>query len=137
VFYPADALRTVHELVRHLPDHFLQNPSGRDVLRQFYHLFPLRVALLIQEFAGLAVTPWILLRRVYPKAEEIVATFRDNTRYDRFRGHYLSVTDVEEGVLDDDDLPVDFDANQILQSVHLVPYLQNLDSAALRVDESI
>jgi autophagy-related protein 9 len=133
VFYPADALRTVHDLVRHLPPHFIENPGGRTVLRQFYQLFPLRVVLLLQEFAGLLITPWILLRRVYPNAQQIVETFRNNTHYDEFRGHYFATKDLEEG--EEEDIPIDTD--QILQSVHLVPYLQNLDSAALRVEESI
>jgi hypothetical protein len=37
---------------------------------------------------------------------------------------------------DDYTPPTDFD-NSVLQSVHLVPYLQNLDTAMLRVEESI
>lgn len=138
VFYPADALATVHELVRHLPDHFLEEPGSRIVLQQFYHLFPLRVALLLQEFAGLVVTPWMLMRRVYPNAHLIVETMNANTRWDSLRGHYVG-GDLEEG----DDLnaavPMDFDERSVktLQSVHLVPYLQNLDTAMLRVDEEM
>jgi len=140
VFYPGDALRTVHELVRHLPPDFLENPGGRDVLTHFYQLFPLRVVLLLQEFAGLLVTPWLLLTRVYTNADHIVETFRANTEYDQFRGDYLRTTDLEEGstgLEDDDNPPVDFYGPDILQSIHLVPYLQNLDSAALRVEESL
>ena len=138
VFYPRDALQTVKELVRHLPSHFMENPGGRNTLRHFNHLFPLRVLLLIQEFAGLLVTPWILLRRVYPNAERIVQVYQDNTRYDELRGHYLSTNHIEEAQTpEEEDLVVDFDERTVLQSIHLVPYLQNLDTAMLRVDESI
>lgn len=134
VFYPRDALTVVHNLVRHLPPHFMEDPSSRTVLQQFYQLFPLRVVLLVQEFAGLVVTPWLLLRRVYPNAQLIVDTFHANTRWDQLRGHYIAA-DLEEGEAEDDEVPVDLDERKVLQSVHLVPYLQNLDTAMLRVDD--
>lgn len=75
IFYPKEALEVVAVLVRRLPDHFLTNAGSAKVLNQFQHLFPLRVTLLLMEFAGVIITPWILLFRVRPKSDSIVDFF--------------------------------------------------------------
>jgi hypothetical protein len=75
IFYPKEALEVVAVLVRRLPEHFLTNPGSANVLSQFQHLFPLRVTLLLMEFAGVIITPWILLFRVRPKCNDIVNMF--------------------------------------------------------------
>jgi hypothetical protein len=137
VFYPQSALQVVHELVRHLPAHFIRNSGERNVLHEFYQLFPLRLVILLKEFAGLLITPFVLMKRIYPNAEQIIETFHMHTRCDNLRGEYYygQVDDIDG--FQEEDVPLDFDERSVLNSIHLVPYLQNLDTAVLRAEQSI
>ncbi len=126
VFYPGDALHVVYELTRRLPPHFLDSPGSQIVLRQFYQLFPLQIYLLMLEFIGLVVTPWILLRRIYPKAELIVKAVHDNLQFTESKHFFLGL-DIEQG--GNLESVADFEENVVLRSANLVPYLQRLDAA--------
>jgi autophagy-related protein 9 len=124
VFYPGDALQVVYSLTRRLPIHFVDNPGAQRTLKQFNQLFPLQILLLIQEFVGLLVTPWILLRRIYPKAENIIDSVKLHMQHTPEK-HYFFGLDLEHGVAES---VADFKEHEVLRSEQLVPFLQRLDT---------
>lgn len=75
IFYPNDVMEVIQVIVRRLPEDFLHNAGSRKVLGEFCQLFPLRISLLLIEFAGVFVTPYILLARIRPKCFAIVDFF--------------------------------------------------------------
>lgn len=128
VFYPKDALHVVYELTRRLPAHFMNNAGSQKVLTQFYQLFPLQIYLLVLEFVGLIITPWILLKRIYPNADKIVKSVHDNLHYTDSRHFYLGL-DVEQAA--GMESVADYKEDVVLRSENLVPYIQKLDTAAM------
>ena len=137
VFYPKDALIVVRDLVRHLPEEWIENAGSQQTLYGMYRLFPLRLTLFAQEFIGLFVTPWFLLTRIRRDSHLIVECMVRHLYYDEDRHAYISseteVTgDIEEAI---QSLPAmestesEVDAFELLQSVELVPYLRNLNHA--------
>lgn len=123
VFYPKDALHVVYELTRRLPVHFMENPGSKLVLSQFHQLFPLQIYLLFLEFIGLVATPWILLWRIYPKAEEIVKAVRDHVQFTESKQFFMGLDLEQAGVSES---VTDFKEDVVLRSENLVPYLQRL-----------
>lgn len=75
IFYPKEALEIVKIIVRKLPEHFVPQAGSVVVFEQFRQLFPLRITQLLLEFAGVIVTPYILLTRIRPRAYDIVNFF--------------------------------------------------------------
>jgi autophagy-related protein 9 len=124
VFYPGDALQVVYTLTRRLPTHFMNKPGGQKTLKQFYQLFPLQILLLLQEFVGLIVTPWILLRRIYPKTSEIIDSVKIHVQHTPEK-HYFFGNDIEQGPMES---MADFKEQDVLRSEQLVPFLQKLDT---------
>lgn len=130
VFYPQEALEVVYKLTRRLPHHFLQQPGTRNTLTQFKQLFPLQVWLLVLEFCGLIVTPYILLRRIYPKVPQIIDAIHDQMQYNDILQHHFVPFDLESGGPDAatlDESVTDYKEAEVLRSAALVPYLQHLD----------
>lgn len=105
VFYPDEALARVHQLVRRLPEDMVANAAHKRSVVHFRQLYPLRVYLLLVEFASLVLTPLVVLPRVYRAADRIV----DAVAEMQARG---DPTDTEDPVL---------------ASRHLVDYLQQYD----------
>jgi len=107
-------------LVRRLPEHFIPNAGSAKVLNQFQHLFPLRVTLQLMEFAGVIVTPWILLFRVRPKCNEIVEMFYATTDNGGTDNGTNGTDGTENGA--------DFDSS-LLQSAVIVENIRRLEKA--------
>jgi autophagy-related protein 9 len=112
IFYPHEALESVQLVVKKLPVHFVSNANSSIVLHQFQELFPLRVTQLLLEFVGVVMTPWILLKRIRPNSEAIVAMFRG-----------LSLVDVDHN---DINPPDDFDFS-VLQSKEIIQNVIKFD----------
>ena len=129
VFYPRAALEVVHEIVRKLPPHFLENANTKHVNRQFRQLYPLRVVTLLQEFFGLLVTPYIMLSRVRPAAQQIIDCVQNSIEYSQLLHFH---TDGAAAAADCSGSAAatgaaDYDEDAVLRSEHLVPHLRKLD----------
>lgn len=131
VFYPQQALNVVYKLTRRLPQHFVDSPGSQTTLQQFKQLFPLQLSLLVLEFIGLLVTPYILMRRIYPHVDQLVQAVRDQVRYDDVLHHHFVSLDLEEGgggaQGDLQESVTDYKESEVLRSASLIPYLQQLD----------
>lgn len=123
VFYPGAALEVVHGVVRRLPPHFLQNANSKHVNRQFRQLYPLRVVTLFQEFLGLVLTPYIMLKRVHPAAEQLITSVNESTEYSEALHFYIE----SNGSEPENSQEADYDETAVLQSEHLIPHLRKLD----------
>lgn len=126
VFYPADALAVVYNLTRRLPAHFMAKPGSQHTLTQFLQLYPKQVVLLLYEFIGLVMTPYILIRRVLPKTREIIEAVCVHARHDDLKHYYFGVAD-EAGGAGGAESVADFKETDVLRSEQLIPYLQKLD----------
>lgn len=82
VFFPKEAIDLVAKIVYKLPGHFFEAAGTEQVLMQFKHLFPLRLSLLLMEFFSVTVTPFIMIKRVRPKAKAIVDLFLEDKSFD-------------------------------------------------------
>jgi hypothetical protein len=140
VFYPNDAMRVVKALVIRLPEHWTSQAGSSMVLTKFKQLFAFRIFSLLMEFAGLFLTPWILLFRVRPRVAQILDAMTQHSRYDDVQ-HYTVGPNTYSAVPPSSAEGVSFSEmeddvttaipEELMRSEMLVPYLQRLESGTV------
>ncbi len=77
------------------------------------------------EFIGLIFTPIILLHRILPKVDDILAAVNTHYYYSDMKHFVVGGYDIEEG---EKEVETDFKETEILRSEQLIPYLQKLEN---------